>query len=158
MKGFRTRPQKSGKTYYYYDTGTQEVPLGPDYILAVKQWVELSQEPHKVVVDFKDLADKYEMEVLVLKAKSTQATQRGDIKMLREFFCSPTPAPLDQIRPKHIHKLLDWKKSTPTTANRLKRVFSHMFNMARAWGYTDGCQRTVARCYGLSLSDGPKAR
>ncbi|MFZ4480139.1 MAG: tyrosine-type recombinase/integrase [Rhodoferax sp.] len=137
MKGMRVRPQKSGKTYYYFDTGTQEVPLGSDYIIAVQKWVELAQDKTKVVVTFKDLADKYAQEELPLKAKSTQATQRGDIKMLREFFGTPVDAPINQIKPKHIWALLEWKKSTPTTANRLKRVFSHMFNKARQWGYTE---------------------
>jgi integrase len=137
MKGFRKRPQKSGRIYYYFDTGTKEIPLGADYTLAVKKWVELSMDSTKVVCNFIDLADKYEAEVLPLKAKSTQATQRSDIKLLREFFSTPTPAPLDQIKPTHIHALLKWKKDAPTTANRLKRVFSHMFNMARAWGYTE---------------------
>jgi len=137
MKGFRARPQKSGKTYYYFDNGKKEIPLGADYTLAVKKWVDLSSDTTEVVTTFIDLADKYEREVLPLKAKSTQATQQGDIKMLREFFSKPTPAPLDQIKPKHIHALLHWKEKTPTTANRLKRVFSHMFNKAREWGYTE---------------------
>lgn len=150
MKGFRARKQKSGKTYYYFDTGVKEVPLGADYTLAVKKWVELSMDVTRVVTTFIDLADKYEAEVLILKAKSTQATQRGDIKMLREFFSTPSPAPLDQIKPTHIHALLRWKSATPTTANRLKRVFSHMFNMARAWGYTEN-QNPVTGIEGFAL-------
>lgn len=142
MRGFRARPQKSGKTYYYFDAGgkpRREIPLGSDYVLAVRKWSELMADQEKATLasNFKELADRYEREVLPTKAKSTQATQRGDLKMLREFFCTPSPAPLEQIRPAHIHKLLEWKKSNPTTANRLKRVFSHMFNKARAWGYTD---------------------
>jgi hypothetical protein len=44
---------------------------------------------------------------------------------------------LAQIKPPHIRQLLKWKASQPTTANRLKRLFSHMFNMAREWGYTE---------------------
>lgn len=142
MKGFRARVQKSGKTYYYFDTGLKprrEIPLGPDYVLAVKKWVDLSREQYEgeAVSTFIELADRYEREELPAKAKSTQATQRGDIKMLRAFFSNPSPAPLDQIKPKHIHMLLEHYKQMPTTANRLKRVFSHMFNMARAWGYTE---------------------
>lgn len=150
MKGFRARLQKSGKTYYYFDTGKQELPLGADYTLAVKKWVDLSSDATTVVTTFIDLADKYEREVLPLKAKSTQATQRGDIKMLRQFFSKPSPAPLDQIKPKHIHSLLEWKKANPTTANRLKRVFSHMFNKARAWGYTEN-ENPVTGIEGFAL-------
>lgn len=141
MPGFRTRKQKSGKVYYYFDTGEKhrkEIPLGPDYRTAVKQWLELSNMPLAIPQEtFANLADQYEADVIPTKAKSTQQTQRGDLRKLREFFCNPTPAPLDQIKPKHIYQLLQWAKDTPTTANRLKRTFSHMFNMARAWGWTE---------------------
>lgn len=150
MRGFRVRPQKSGTIYYYFDTGKKEIPLGSDYVLAVKKWVDLSLEDSPVVVDFIQLADEYERIELVKKAKSTQQTQRGDIKMLREFFSQPSPAPLDQIKPKHIHAMLKWKENTPTTANRLKRVFSHMYNMARAWGYTE-CENPVRGIEGFAL-------
>lgn len=141
MPNFRARKQKSGTTYYYFDTGAKprkEIPLGSDYRVAVQKWLELSAMPARPVSEnFAELADKYEAEVIPLKAKSTQATQLGDLKKLRTFFCNPTPAPLNAIKPKHIYLLLQWAKDTPTTANRLKRVFSHMFNMARAWGWTE---------------------
>lgn len=141
MQGFRARTQKSGKTYYYFDAGgkpRREIPLGSDYVLAVKKWTELqSHEQEAEVADFNQLADKYERDVIPTKAKSTQATNRYDLKHLRQFFGGTTPAPLNQIKPHHIHKLLEHHKAHPTTANRLKRLFSHMFNMARAWGYTD---------------------
>jgi len=142
MQGFRARVQKSGKTYYYFDVGgkpRREIPLGSDYVTAVRKWADLTAQQNKaeVVTNFKELADRYERDHLPTLAKSTQATQKGDIKMLLEFFCTPSPAPLDQIKPSHIYKLMDWKKSQPTTANRLKRVFSAMFNLARQWGYTE---------------------
>ncbi|MBS3018392.1 hypothetical protein DJFAAGMI_01124 [Comamonas sp. PE63] len=141
MPNFRARKQKSGKTYYYFDTGAKprkEIPLGNDYRGAVQKWLELSaMSARPVSENFAELADKYEAEVIPLKVKSTQATQSGDLKKLRTFFCNPTPAPLNAIKPKHIYLLLQWAKDTPTTANRLKRVFSHMFNMARAWGWTE---------------------
>lgn len=150
MKGFRARKMRSGRTYYYFDGTKPETPLGCDYPLAVKKWVELTQEATAVVTTFIDLADRYEREVLVTKAKSTQITQRSDIKQLREFFSKPTPAPLAAIRPKHIAMLMDKRKDQPTTANRLKRMFSHMFNMARRWGYTDA-ENPVKGVEGFSL-------
>jgi len=140
MKGFRARVQKSGKTYYYFDTGNggKEIPLGPDYVIAVKKWTELqTYEPAENIADFMQLARMYEEKVIPTKAKRTQATNKYDLKHLKKFFGEPEPAPLDQIKPHHIHKLLEHHKAHPTTANRLKRLFSHMFNMARAWGYTD---------------------
>lgn len=141
MKHFRARPQKSGKTYYYFDAGgkpRKEIPLGSDYVLAVQQWATLMNEAKPAhVSNFEELALKYETEVIPTKAKRTQATNKYDLKHLRAFFNDPRPAPLDQIKPRHIFKLLQKHKATPTTANRLKRLFSHMFNMARNWGYTD---------------------
>jgi integrase len=153
MQGFRERKQKSGKVYYYFDAGgkpRKEIPLGPDYVLAVRKWSELVNLEAAHVTNFIELADRYEREELPKKAKSTQSTQRGDIKMLRAFFSNPSPAPLDQIKPKHIHLLLQQHKATPTTANRLKRMFSHMFNTARAWGYTDA-ENPVAGVRGFEL-------
>lgn len=88
-------------------------------------------------VTFVDLIEKYEAEELPKLAKSTQATYRSDLKHLREFFGTPTPAPLEGIRPKHIKLLLKWKKNQPTTANRLKRLASTLFNFGRGEGYTD---------------------
>lgn len=141
MKYFRSRTHRSGTTYYYFDRGgspRKEIALGKDYVLAVRKWTELmATTEKKAVANFKDLADKYEREVVPLKAKSTQKLQASDLKLLRAFFCTPSPAPLDEIKPSHIHSLLQWKKNQAPTANRLKRTFSHMFNMARAWGYTE---------------------
>ncbi len=45
MPNFRARKQKSGTTYYYFDTGAKprkEIPLGSDYRVAVQKWLELS--------------------------------------------------------------------------------------------------------------------
>lgn len=142
MERFRARRQKSGTIYYYFDTGQRprkEIPLGADYVLAVRKWAELIGSETKAVLvsNFEELAREYERLELPKKAKSTQATNRSDLKLLRQFFNNPTPAPLDQIKPPHIRTLLRWKASQPTTANRLKRLFSHMFNMAREWGYTE---------------------
>ena len=139
MQNLRARVQKSGTTFYYFDTGgkpRKEIPLGSDYVLAVRKWSELMalQADAIPVSNFEELAKRYETEVLPLKATSTQATQRSDLKLLRKFF---EQAPLDEIKPKHIQKLLEWKKAQPTTANRIKRLFSHMFNKARSWGYTE---------------------
>jgi integrase len=141
MQHFRARQQKSGKVYYYFDAGgkpRKEVPLGSDYVTAVRKWAELKAQ-HEVAVavtTFPELADRYEREVLPELAKSSQLTYRSDLKHLREFFGNP-PAPLDSIRPKHIDALLQWKKDVPTTATRLKRLFSVMFNLARKWDYTN---------------------
>lgn len=144
MKHLRARAKGSGKTYYYFDTGgkpRREIPLGSDYVLAVQKWsalmVEQGAASAAAVSNFEQLARAYETRHLPTLAASTQATQRSDLKHLRAFFCAPQPAPLAQIKPKHLHQLLQRHIAQPTTANRLKRTFSAMFNLARDWGYTD---------------------
>lgn len=142
MQNFRARQQKSGRTFYYFDAGgkpRREIPLGDDYVLAVRKWAELIAAPSSAVpvVTMIELIVKYMAEELPKLATSTQATYRSDLKHLREFFGKPVPAPLDGIRPSHIKKLLKWKKDHPTTANRLKRLTSTIFNFGRGEGYTD---------------------
>lgn len=154
MPGLRERKQKSGTVFYYFDAGgkpRKEIPLGSDYVVAVRKWTELTVAGQSAVpaVNFLQLADRYERDVIPLKAASTRATQMSDMKHLREFFGNP-PAPLDAIRPLHIRQLLEWKKSQPTTANRLKRLFSHIFNMAREWDYTNAVN-PVAGVRGFKL-------
>ena len=145
MKHLRARVQKSGKTHYYFDAGgkpRREIPLGSDYVLAVQKWAAFMLEhgtasAAESVSNFEQFALVYERRHLPTLAASTQATQRSDLKHLRAFFCAPQPAPLAQIRPKHLHQMLQRHVAQPTTANRLKRTFSAMFNLARDWGYTD---------------------
>lgn len=135
MPNLRARPQKSGVTYYYFDTGgkpRKEIPLGKDYIAAVKKWAELSAKENVVVETFEALSNRFEMEWIPTLSKNTQRVYRSDLKHLRMFFKG---APLIEIQPTHIAQLLDWKKAQPTTANRLKRMTSVMLNKARGWGY-----------------------
>ncbi|MDQ3565371.1 MAG: integrase, partial [Pseudomonadota bacterium] len=44
---------------------------------------------------------------------------------------------LEQIQPVHIRQYLDSRKQAPVRANREKALFSHIWNKAREWGYTD---------------------
>ncbi|WP_413212614.1 tyrosine-type recombinase/integrase [Paraburkholderia kururiensis] len=55
---------------------------------------------------------------------------------LYQFFDKP-PAPLEQIKPIHIRRYLDWRKDAPVSANREIALLSHIFNKAREWGATD---------------------
>lgn len=155
MSHFRARVQKSGRTFYYFDKGgkpRKEIPLGSDYVLAVRKWSELmAADAPTDASTFEQLARRYEGEEIPKKAKTTQATQRGDLKKLRAFFTNEgESAPLDDITPLMIRTLLDRNQATPTTANRLKRLFSHMFNKARQWGYTK-LENPVAGVRGFDL-------
>lgn len=136
----RARRQRSGKVFYYYDQGgrpRKEIPLGPDFILAIKRYAELNISTPDVSksVMFVDVAKRYQTEVITKKADSTQSVQLSDIKKLFAFFGDP-PAPLEAIEPQHLRMFLEKHKDMPTTANRCKRLFSHIWNTARGWGYT----------------------
>lgn len=132
------RTQRSGKVYYYMytkDKPRKEIPLGPDFILALKKYAELN-----IVVEpttgatFSDVQKRYLVEVVPKLADSSARMYRSDIKHLLAAF---SEAPLTQIKPMHIRQFLDDRADKPTTANRCKRVFSTMWNHARGWGYTD---------------------
>lgn len=134
----RKRVQRSGRTFYYLDTGARprkEIPLGDDYILALQKYVEINQAAAPVgAAKFGDVMTKYETDVLPTLASSTICTHTSDMKHLRKSF---QDAPLSQIRPMHIKNFLEDNKDKPTTANRCKRLFSTLWNHARGWGYTD---------------------
>lgn len=137
----RMRARKRGiKVWYYYDAGgkpRKEIPLGCDYAIAVKKWseIEIDQEPiHQGIITFEYVAKRYIKEVIPTKAPATQSDNLRELKQLYLFFNNP-PAPLEEIKPIHIRKYLDWRKTI--RANREKALFSHIWNKAREWGYTD---------------------
>lgn len=141
-KGMRARRQKSGKVFYYLDTGgkpRREIPLGDDYVAAVGQWAKLtiSDKPTAAVVMFNDAAERYQREALPLKARRTQKDNLSELAKLLEFFNDP-PAPLDQIQPQHVRQYLDWRGATAKVrANREKALLSHLWNFAREKGLTN---------------------
>lgn len=112
----------------------KEIPLGSDFILALRQYADLN------VVDapqwgatFSDAQNKYMTDAVPKLANSTARMYASDIKHLLASF---QDAPLDQIKPMNIRMFLDDHADKPTTANRCKRLFSTMWNQARGWGYT----------------------
>lgn len=128
-----------GKTYYYLrstvDGKRKEVPLGSDFILALRKYADLNviDAPHRCAT-FADVQKKYMTDAVPKLASSTARMYASDIKHLMASF---QDAPLDQIKPMNIRMFLDDHADKPTTANRCKRLFSTMWNQARGWGYTD---------------------
>ncbi|MDC8446473.1 MAG: integrase [Nitrosomonas sp.] len=139
-KRMRARP-RGGKVWYYYDTGgkpRREIPLGCDYPTAIKKWAELEMETSDQPaqrITFKHAADRYLKEVIPTKAPRTQKDNLIELEWLMLFFGNP-PAPLDEIEPIHIRQYLD-QRQAKTRANREKALFSHIWNKAREWGYTN---------------------
>jgi integrase len=148
----RKRKQKSGKVYYYYDTGAKprkEIPLGQDYTLAIKKWAELEKDkPTGHIVTFSNIADIYTKEVIPTKAPRTQKDNNLQMFFLKHIFGS---APLEEIEPNQIKQYLRWRakpfkikkgneeieyKGSETQANREKALFSHIWNWSREEGHT----------------------
>lgn len=138
----RSREQRSGKVFYYYDAGgkpRKEIPLGSDYNLAVKKWAELHQEdvPATAQVTLKDVWDRFLKDEMHKRAASTQKDYNKCIKNILVFFNDP-PAPLVNITPAHISKFIAWRgKKAEVRANRERALINLLWNRAREWGYTD---------------------
>lgn len=132
---------RGNKTWYYYDHGgkpRKETALGNDFIAALKKWHELeidAQPKHLELITFRYVAERYKKEVIPAKALRTQKDNHEELERLFRFFDNP-PAPLDEIEPIHIRQYLD-QRQAKTRANREKALFSHIWNKAREWGYTN---------------------
>jgi integrase len=147
----RTKRLASGKIWqaFYYNgrdaRGKRiEIALGRDLNEAKRKWAELECKPapaHTSCMKF--IFERYEREIVPIKAARTQSDNRLSFVPLRQVFDS---APIDAITPQHIAQYRDKRKSkakgaapdTPATvrANREIALFSHVWNMAREWGYT----------------------
>lgn len=125
-------------TYYYYDTGGKPryLPLGKDYLEAVRKWAELERRGNNTgaLLTLKDVIDKYRIDVIPEKAPRTQKDNEAEIAKLLEFFGGD--ARLAQIKPIHVRQYREWRPAK-VRANREIALFSHIWNMAREWGATD---------------------
>ena len=138
----RTRKLKNGKSWtsYYYNGRTQdgkrvEIPLGNDLAEAKLKWAELEcREKPERVHQMQFVFDRYEREIVPTKALRTQKDNLAYLKFLRAVFDS---APIDAITPQHLAQYRDKRsQKAPVRANREIALFSHVWNLAREWGYT----------------------
>lgn len=142
-KAMRAREKANGKLWYYFDTGgkpRKEIPLGSDYVLAVQKWSALSSYtiPANAIITFKMVWDKFLLDFLPNKSAATQKDYLKCSKFLLKFFHGDNPAPLDSIQPVHINQYLALRgKNSPVRANHERRLFNLLWNLARAWGYTE---------------------
>jgi integrase len=138
----RTRLLKSGKTWeaYYYngrniDGQRVEIPLGRDLNQAKRKWAELEcKEAPRETGLMRFVFDRYERDIVPTKAPRTQKDNQGALKFLRTVFDT---APVDAITPQFIAQYRDRRSvAAPVRANREIALFSHVWNMAREWGFT----------------------
>jgi len=163
--GMRARKQRSGAVYYYLDVGgtpRREVPLGSDFVEAVRKWSELEaqgRDRHSELVTFRYAAERYIREVLPTKSRRTQRDNLVELTNLYKFFDDP-PAQLAHIKPVHVKQYLTWRsdlarqwyveqeRDVPVRpghvrGNREVALFSHIFNFAREHGLTDAVNPCV---------------
>lgn len=138
----RSRTLKSGEVWsaYYYNgrdiSGRRvEIPLGTDLNEAKRRWAELeckAAPPETGLMRF--IFDRYERDIVPQKATRTQRDNADMLRKLRPVFDS---APVDAITPQIIAQYRDQRGAkAPVRANREITLLSHVFNMAREWGYT----------------------
>lgn len=136
----RTKKMKSGEVWaaYYYNGRDEdgrriEVPLGTDLGEAKKKWAEFECKPApKDSRLLTHVFDRYEKEIVPLKAPRTQKDNLDCLKCLRPVFGMVA---IDDVTPQHIALYRD-RRSAKVRANREITLLSHVFNLAREWGYT----------------------
>jgi integrase len=127
-----------GKTYYHVSTDTPRkwTKLGQDLAIAKRLWAEIEgEQPDPNNCTFRGIAARYRKEVFPTKAFQTQKDNEKELAKLEAVFGA---MPIDAIKPYHIKRYLDERgKTAKVRANRERALFSHVFNFARQYGYTD---------------------
>lgn len=127
-----------GVTYYHVSTDNPRKwsKLGKDLTIAKRLWAEIEgEQPDPLNSTFQGIVVRYRKDVFPSKAPQTQLGNDKELARLLAVFGS---MPIDAIKPHHIKRYLDERgKTAKVRANREKALFSHVFNFARACGYTD---------------------
>ncbi|MFN3543758.1 MAG: tyrosine-type recombinase/integrase [Thiobacillus sp.] len=138
----RVRMLKSGKvweSFYYNGRDAEgrrvEIPLGHDLNDAKRKWAELEcREAPAETGLMRFVFDRYERDVIPTKAPKTQKDNLGCLVMLRKVFDT---VGIDTITPQHVAQYRDKRGlKAPVRANREIALLSHVWNIAREWGFT----------------------
>ena len=150
-KGMRAKIKAGGVVWYYLDKGKQpdgsrpELPLGSDYIQALRKYAELVQTKGPAVT-VPEMLERWNLETLAGRSQGTQKDIGYCLPNLRSFFSDPCPAPLEDVRPVHIARYIAWRskgdaekqvRAAPVRANREISWLSAAWNWARTQGLTD---------------------
>ena len=111
--------------------GKQEFRLGKSLNEAYRVWSE-RLELHSEAKIMAELFDRYDYEVVPLKAPKSQESNRISLRKLRPVFGH---MPIGTVKPMHVYKYRDLRgKDGKTAANRDLEVLSHAFTKAIEWG------------------------
>lgn len=133
----RARSRHGGKTYYYYDTGEKprrEIPLGSDYIEAVRKWSDLHKASTQVAITVGHVINNYILSPdYAALGEGTKKDYGYALDKIREHFGD---APLDEVRPEYVTLYMD--KRRPESEHRALREVSvlgmlYRFAMSRGW-------------------------
>ena len=131
------RMHRKGDRFLYVTSTTPRkwLALGDDINEARRQWAKLEGETENPADrTFAVVARRYRSEVLPTKALRTRRDNEKELAQLEAVFGL---MPIDTIQPADVRTYLDLRgKTAKVRANREKALLSHVFNQARAWGYT----------------------
>jgi len=136
----RSKKLKNGNVWvgYYYngigeDGSRREIPLGTDLSEAKRRWAEFECDTApKNSKLLHHIFDRYQKEIIPTKATRTQQDNLDSLARLRPVFGDVA---IDDVTPQHIAMYRD-RRSAKVRANREITLLSHVFNLAREWGYT----------------------
>lgn len=136
----RTKKLASGRVWvgYYYNTRDAngrriEMALGSNLNEAKRKWAELECRPAPTETGLMAYVfQRYEREIVPLRAPATQRDYTANLRQLSKVFGT---APIDAITPQHVAQYRD-KRGAKVRANRELALLSHVFNLAREWGFT----------------------
>jgi len=129
---------RKGKSLYYVTSTSprQWIKLGSDINEARRKWADLERvDENPEDRTFAVIARRYRREVMPLKALRTRRDNEAELAKLEAVFGQ---VPIDAIKPADVREYMDIRgQRARTRANREKALLSHIFNQARAWGYTN---------------------
>lgn len=137
-KGLPTRWRFTRNAYYYqvplgmeaeWD-GKRTFKLGNTLPTAYRVWADRIPEAGTIRT-IGQLLDRYAMEIVPLKAITTQ---RNEVKYIRKLKAVFGNTPIKLIEPKHIYSYID-KSEGKVLARKETKLLSHAYTKAVEWGY-----------------------
>jgi integrase len=120
---------------YYYVPNVREpgrparIPLGREFAEAMAAYGKLVGRPAPLAT-LDALFERYQLEVIPLKAPRTQRDNLKELALLRAYFGQMRP---EDLEPRHVYQYMDDRKA-PVRANREKALLSHVCTYAIRWG------------------------
>lgn len=118
------------------DSPRKWTKLDQDLSIAKRLWADIEGEQSEPnICTFKGIAARYRKEIFPTKAPQTQRDNEKELTRLEAVFGAMA---IEKIQPMHIKQYLVKRGETAKVrANREKALFSHIFNFAREYGYTN---------------------